>query len=137
MATASDVITDVLRRMRIIAGGEPVNTNDGSLALSLLNDELESWTAKGLTYTHTTLALADAVSLDDAVIGSLKKLLVPLLWPYFRGKDPLPSLLSEQAQDAWIVLQAQLITRTDMEVDEGLQRLPSQYGNVGNIRHFN
>jgi len=48
MATANDVVTAALRRINAYSAGQPLDPNDASDALSMLNDMIESWSLEHL-----------------------------------------------------------------------------------------
>jgi hypothetical protein len=57
MATALEVITRALRRLKVYAAGEEVGAEDAEDCLTALNDMLSGWAINGIDLAHTALAL--------------------------------------------------------------------------------
>lgn len=59
MATALDIVTRALRRIRVADAVESVTAEDSALALDMLNAMLLNWPALGVDVKYSALALTD------------------------------------------------------------------------------
>lgn len=104
MATARDVLTKAFRRMKILAGSEPLSADDAVDGLSTMNDLMAGFGPKGVAYVHSTLTLTTVVNVPDEQIANLVWLVAESLAPDY-GYEFTPG---EQAKivSAWNEMQA-------------------------------
>jgi hypothetical protein len=58
MATALEVITRALRRLKVYAAGEEIGSEDAEDCLTALNDMLFGWSINGIDIAHVALDLS-------------------------------------------------------------------------------
>lgn len=63
MATARELITTALRRLRIVAAGETPAAEDAEHMLDVLNSMMSGWASQGVDVQHQTLTLDDPLRL--------------------------------------------------------------------------
>ena len=123
MATVRDVVTAALYRLNIPGIGDDPSPEDADRALIGLNRMLHGWTARGLNYTHTDVALSDDFPLADQYIAGTVHLLTAEIAPEFSMRDPDP----RQTEHWFRVLQGKLSDKPDAStIDKGLMRMPSR-----------
>lgn len=72
MATAREVITGTLRKLRVYAAGETPTAEDMDDCLVSLNEMLASWRNDGIDLSHVTLALSDTLDVPDDHLVTVK-----------------------------------------------------------------
>jgi hypothetical protein len=65
MATALEVITRALRRLKVYAAGEEIGSEDAEDCLTALNDMLFGWSINGIDIAHVALDLSDVLDVPD------------------------------------------------------------------------
>lgn len=61
MATALDVITRALKKLRVISSGETPTSDEADDCVDALNDMLSEWRIDGIDLAPTTLATTDTL----------------------------------------------------------------------------
>ncbi len=130
--TARQTIERALRILRITPAGQSPSAQEMDDALEIANNFLASWSKRGLTYTHATLALDDDVNLDDGLLDAFEYVLAGELEPEFGST--LTANAQKRVNDGWRLIEADLHDQEELTVDTGLRRMPSQFSNVGNTR---
>lgn len=116
MATATQIATSALKRLRIVGAGETPAAADIADATTALNQLINSWDAEGLD--------GDTLPLDDRhEAGIIAMLAVRLAGDY--GK-PVDAVLEKDATDGWRRLQAAYIQPETPTFDWALIRTPSR-----------
>lgn len=65
MATARDIITRALKRLRVLASGETPTSDEAADCLDALNDMLSAWAINGIDLAHLPLTLNDTLDVPD------------------------------------------------------------------------
>lgn len=71
MATALDVITRALKRLRVISSGEVPTAEESADCLEALNDMLFEWRIDGIDLAHVALVLTDTIDVPDDHVQAL------------------------------------------------------------------
>jgi hypothetical protein len=126
MATAQQIATRALRRLRVVASEETPASADMDAATEALNAMIASWEAHGLS--------GDVLPLDSRFEqGIIAMLAVRLAEEY--GKEP-NSVLVRDADDGWRLLQAAFFAVPASQFDYGIketgQDSPSDSTLIGN-----
>ena len=125
MATAQEIIEGALRKLGIIAGNEEPSADDAAAGLTSLNDMCNSWAAKDVFSGFSSLTSTDdEFILDDRHHGAAKALLAEYIAPEY-GAD-VPPAVHKQAYDGWLAIRADYRPIETLQVDTGLQAMPSQ-----------
>lgn len=103
MTTANDTIKSALRKIGVIAAGEAPTAQEATDGLECLNDMLHGFSADGIAFAHTTLALADNLPVPDEQVQHIKAMLAVYMAPEY-GATPSPIVLA-QAENARRYLQ--------------------------------
>lgn len=74
-ATARQIITRALRRIRVIAAGETPEADMATDALEVMNDMMAGWNADAILYAHAELGLDDTVNVPDEQLAFVRDLL--------------------------------------------------------------
>lgn len=74
-ATARQIITRALRRIRVIAAGETPDADMASDGLEVMNDMMSAWNAEGILYAHSALTLDSNVNVPDEQLAFVRDLL--------------------------------------------------------------
>lgn len=72
MATALDIITRALRKIRVLASGESPTSEEADDCLNALNDMLVGWAINGIDLAHTDLALTDTLDVPDDHLEAIR-----------------------------------------------------------------
>lgn len=116
MATATQIATGALKRLRVIGAGETPAAADVADATTALYQMINSWDAEGLE--------GDILPLDDRYeAGIIAMLAVRLAGDY--GKQ-IDVVLAKDADDGWKRLQAAYIQPVTPTFDWALIRTPSR-----------
>jgi len=71
MATARDVITRSLRKLKILASGETPEAQEADDCLEALNQMLAEWEIDGVDLAHIGLALDDTLDVPDSHLNGI------------------------------------------------------------------
>lgn len=96
-ATARQVLTRALRRIRVISEGETPSAEMADDALEVMNTMMFGWNASGILYAHVALGLDSTVNVPDEQIGFVRDLLCE-------------QLAEEYAQTLGPIMQRSIIT---------------------------
>lgn len=116
MATATEISTKALKRIRVIASGETPSAAETQDAIDALNAMIASWGAEGLS--------GDPLPLDAKYEAGIIAMLAVRLAPDY-GKQP-DAVLTRDANNGWRQLQAAFITPSEPVFDWALIRTPSR-----------
>jgi hypothetical protein len=72
MATALDVITRSLRKLKVYAAGEDPSSEDADDCLVSLNEMLHAWALDGIGLGHVTLVLTDTLDVPDDHLETIR-----------------------------------------------------------------
>lgn len=97
--TADNVITRALRLINVLKPGEQPAAFDKTNGLAVLNDMLFAWEREGIDYTHVSLAIGDALTVDDSWIDGVRFNLAVRLAPEYGV--PIPELVATRALGAF------------------------------------
>jgi hypothetical protein len=93
MATNLDLITGSLRLLGVLSATEDASAEDAALGLTVLNEFLEEWSARGIDVGHWPQTdVDDDFPGDSTVTHTVKAYLAVMLAPYFE-RDPRPFVL--------------------------------------------
>ena len=131
MATILDIVGRSLRLARVLGVGDIVEADYASDALAELNSMMASWPSRGITYTHSALALIDTFPIDDKFRDAVQFMLGERL----AANYGLPFAYGKEASDAFSTIYTGLNTIPTATFDETLLRMPSQrsfrtYGSI-------
>lgn len=116
MATATEIATYALKRLRVIGAGETPAAADVADATLALNQMIKSWDAEGLE--------GEVLPIDDRYeAGLVAMLAVRLAGDYGKTVD---AVLARDADDGWKRLQAAYIQPVTPTFDWALIRTPSR-----------
>lgn len=121
MATAADIYTHALKRIRVVGAGEPVSAEDAVDALAALNQMMFSWKVGGVDTNHTTLLATDDFPLEPEFERGVIALLAVYLAPLW-GKEA-DAQTQMDAESGWNSLLASYSPINLLTVDVGLQRV--------------
>jgi len=100
MTTAKEVINDALEDVYAKVAGEPIDAEDGAMALRTLNDMMAMWSLKGVNIGFTLLSnMGGVLTVPAGSIYGIKKILAISLAPKFL--KPVPPDVSRDARSAW------------------------------------
>lgn len=117
MATATEIATKALKRIRVTGAGETPSAADVADATDALDEMIAGWAAEGLT--GDTLPLQDRH--QEGVVALLA---VRLAEDYGKQVGPI---LARAAEDGWTRLQAEFIQPGKVTFDWALIRTPSRF----------
>lgn len=110
MATATEIATKALKRLRIVGAGETPTAEDVTDATDALNAMIESWEAEGLT--------GDVLPLDARFEAGITAMLAVRLAEDY-GKTPGP-VLTRDASNGWAQIQAAFLSTPEARFDSAL-----------------
>lgn len=129
MATVRDIVRASFRHIDGVGAGEALPDDyaeDGLLNLIRL---LNGWNLKlGTSDDAAALTLNSSFPLDDQFEDAVTLLLAKRLASQYGGFDRLDPV---ELSDCERLIQAAALTITEMTIDKGLQKLPSQYWGEG------
>lgn len=97
MATANDVIRRAMRISRVLAVGQNPSAIELSDCLTILNQMLYSWGAKGVNFNLATLADSDTLAVPDDALMAIEYGLAMLIAPEFeRPIDPMVAGVADE-----------------------------------------
>jgi hypothetical protein len=101
MATALEVITSALRKLKVYAAGEEPGAEDAEDCLTALNGMLFAWTINGIDLAHATLALTDELDVPDDHLETIRLSLAERIASDF-GADvsPIDMAIADQGRAA-------------------------------------
>lgn len=111
MATATEIATKALKRIRVIASGETPAAADLSDAKDALDDMIAAWEGVSLS--------GDTLPLDKRFTQGIIAMLAVRLCPDY-GKQP-DAVLAQQARDGWLMLQAAFFAVPQSSFDRALK----------------
>lgn len=120
MATALDVITAAMKRLKILRSGGTPSASETADCLEALNDMLFEWRIGGPDLAAVTLESSDEIDVPDDHIQALKLNLAIRIANMF-GASPTPFLIT-QAQNGYNALVAAHFTMQDLSDDNPLAR---------------
>jgi len=120
MATALDLVTRAMRKLRVIGSGEEPTAAEGADCLSALNDMLAIWEIEGIDLAPTALVLSDTIDLPDSHIEALCANLAIAIADDF-GAQVSP-LLHARAESGKASLMAYHFAIADLASDHSLAR---------------
>ena len=118
MATASQVITRALKRLRVLPSGTTQTSDETTDCLEALNDMLHEWSIDGIDLAHTTLLSTDALDVPDDHIGPIADNLAMRVADMFGAQ--VSQLLAMDAQAGKAALVAYHFTIADLTDDNPL-----------------
>lgn len=86
MATAIDVITRALQKIKIYSAGEAPTADDADYCLSELNEMLFEWQNDGIDLGHVALELEDTLDVPDDHLQTVRLSLAEKLAGDFGGE---------------------------------------------------
>lgn len=128
MATRSarETITTALRRIGILAEMESMSPDMANDALTILNDMLQGFPARGIHYVHAPLTLDSALNVPDE---QTRNVMLMLVWEIADeyGRELSAKLVSD-CSEARSALQACYYTVPPAQLDPGVSnRMPNGY----------
>jgi len=128
--TVSDTIHAALRALGVLAAGEVASAGDAADGLSVLNQMLRGWKARGVDVGLTAdLALTDTVPLAPEFVEAAILLLALRLAADY-GADLSPALVLA-AGTAWQSMQMAYVPPRGLTVEMAIQRLPGARRGTG------
>jgi hypothetical protein len=128
MATARDVVSRALRLVGVAASDVPVDATDAANGLEALNSMLRGWEARGVYVGHDTDYTLNSTFetglLPDRYRDPTTYLLAEALAIEY-GR-PLTMSLSKRISESWKTISANYLSPVNLDVDDGLKRMPSQ-----------
>jgi len=112
MATATELATKALRRIRVLGSEDTGSSADIEAAKEALSEMLASWEAKGLS--------GDVLPLSGRFDGAITAMLAVRLAEEY-GKEP-GAILLRDADDGWKSLRAAFFVVPDSRFDSALRR---------------
>jgi hypothetical protein len=120
MATALDVITRALRKLKVYGAGEDVGASDAEDCLVSLNDMLFGWAINGIDLAHTTLALTDALDVPNDHLEAITLSLAERVADEFAAQfSPVDAAIADQGRAA---LRAYHFTIATIGIDHPMAR---------------
>lgn len=124
-ATANDVITRALRRIKVLAGEEAATGAEGADALTALNAMLHGFGPRGIGYAHSDLAATDTLNVPDEQVRNVTLLLArDLAMDYGYPLDPDMKIEILRAEQE---LQAAYTVVPPASTDRGILRRRTGY----------
>ena len=128
MATILSVVGRALRISGVAAADVPSNAADAANGLEALNSMLKGWESRGVYVGHDTdytlVSEFETGQLPDKYREHVTWLLAEAIGEEY-GR-PLTVTQAQKARDAWATIQANYLTPANLDIDKGLQRMPSQ-----------
>jgi hypothetical protein len=101
MATALDIITRALRKIKVLASGESPSSEESADCLDALNDMLSAWSISGIDLAHTALALTDTLDVPDDHLEAIRLSLAERVADDFGAQlSPRDAMLAEEGRAA-------------------------------------
>lgn len=101
MATALDIVTRALRRLRVYSALEDIGSADAEDCLTSLNDMLFGWAINGIDLAHTTLVLADVLDVPDDHLEAITLSLMERVASQFAAEvSPVDAAIADQGRAA-------------------------------------
>lgn len=119
MTTANDIVEAAWRRITVSASEESINAAEAADLLEILNDYLSTLKARGASYTHYALILANTIQTPPELDGPLKTVLAWKGCEHF-GKPIPPGLAIEGEKGDNFILGVMMVP-VDLTVEEGLR----------------
>lgn len=124
MNTASDIVSSALKMISVVDANSTMDATDAADGLTKLNDMIQSWTARSVYTGAPVLALTDQFPFEDQHVLGVKAMLAVLLAPDYNREAP--ATVQRNAKEGWNAIFADFFVAEKMQVDGGLQGLPSQ-----------
>lgn len=128
MATVREVVERALRISGVSAVDVPADAADAANGLEALNAMLKGWEARGVYVGHDTdYTLAsefETGQLPDKYRDHVTWLLAEAIGEEY-GR-PLTITKAQKARESWTTIQANYLSPANLDIDKGLQRMPSQ-----------
>lgn len=124
MTTAADIVSSALKMIGVVDAGETPSATDADDGLTKLNDMIQSWAAKSVYTGAPVLALTDQFPFEDMHILGVKAMLAEKLAPDYNKTASAD--LRREARAGWDAIFADFYVPEKMQVDLGLQGMPSQ-----------
>lgn len=101
MATALEVITRALRKVRAYGAGETVSAEDAEDCLTALNDMLAGWAINGIDIAHVALDFSDELDVPDDHLEAIKLSLAERIASDFGAEiSPVDAAIADQGRAA-------------------------------------
>lgn len=121
-------VQEIVRGALILIGmqdiGESLAAADGADGLTIFNDMVASWEAKGVFTGASASTLTSDSPLEEKHTKALKNLLaIELAGPYGRA---VPDYVARDAQQGWQLIEADYKQLEKLSMDPALLYMPSQ-----------
>jgi hypothetical protein len=91
--TCGDLCADSLRLIGVLSAIDPMEAEDGNLALRTLNEMMDDWASRQIDLGWSAQSSFSAQApVDDDSIPPIKYMLALTLAPYY-GREPAPSVI--------------------------------------------
>lgn len=124
MTTVSDIVTGALKMSGVVDSAETVGASESADGLTSFNDMVQSWTGRSVYTGVGIVALTDEFPFEDQHILGCKAMLAKQIAHEY-GKQ-VSKTVEEMARDGWAAIFGDFFVAEKMQVDDGLQNMPSQ-----------
>lgn len=122
--TVQDIVRGALMLIGVLDVGQAIPALEANDGLTVFNDMVQSWTAKGVFTGVGAADLNDASPFEDMHTKGLKNLLaIELAGPYGRA---IPDRVMQDAAQGWQMIEADFKVIDNLTMDTAYLYMPSQ-----------